>query len=500
MNKQITLIILDGWGHSDDPQNNAVAAAATPFFDSLLQRYPNTLLYAGEEHVGLPKGQMGNSEVCHTTIGTGMIIDADLVRIAKDIDSGAFEHNPEFIKLFDHVKQHDSTLHIKGLLSDGGVHSHKDHLFAFLRAAKLHDIEKVVIHIFTDGRDTAPQSSVAYIEELEHLIDELGIGYIATATGRFYAMDRDNNWDRLKKAEAALFECKGTVCHNKKPSEVMAKLHKQGVLDEHLEPLVFVNDKQEGYAIKKNDGVFFFNFRSDRAKMFNKKIVERVDSDNLYFVTMTEHDTDPRGKVAFGPKSIETTLAAEIAKAGLRQSHIAETEKFAHVTYFFNGGFEGAHVNEKHVLLESHKHVATHDLAPEMRAEAIADKAIEDIQEGIEFVLINFANPDMVGHTGNVPAIIAAIEEVDAQLKRVVEAVQQQDGIAIITADHGNAEQNIDPTTGHVHTAHTLNRVPFIITADTALREGGLADIAPTILTLLSLPIPASMNGTSLLH
>jgi 2,3-bisphosphoglycerate-independent phosphoglycerate mutase len=501
MFKQIVLIILDGWGYREDPAHNATKAAHTPFFDSIWQKYPHTLIQASELAVGLPEGQMGNSEIGHTTIGAGKVIDTDLVRIAKAIKANEFISNPAFIKLFDHVKKYNSTLHVKGLIGTGGIHAHSDHLHAFLRAAKEAGVTKIAIHAFTDGRDTAPQSAATYLEGLENLIQDLGIGFIATATGRFYAMDRDNNWDRVKKAENAVFNGIGKTIIGKKPSQILKELYAEEKLDEHIEPMVFLDDSGKAIKLEKNDGIFFFNFRSDRAKQLTKKIIEKRESHNILFVTLTEYDADFNAEVAFAQIPIETTLAAEISHAGLSQAHIAETEKFPHATYFLNGGKKDPHSGEIHILLPSRKDVATHDLAPKMQAEGIADKAIEEINKGTNFIFINFANPDMVGHTANVPAIIEALEEVDLQLSRVLKALEEKGGVAFVTADHGNAEVNIDPITGNKHTSHTINPVPAILTSNngTLRSSGGLADIAPTILKILDIPQPESMTGQSLI-
>jgi len=499
--RQVGLIILDGWGYREDPTHNAIASAKTPFFDSLWQNYPHTLLQASGLAVGLPEGQMGNSEVGHTTIGAGKIVDTDLVRIQKAIESNQFVSNLAFRELFNHVKKHNSTLHLKGLLGPGGVHAHSEHLYAILRAAKEHGIVNIAIHIFTDGRDTPPQSAADYFEELEAVIEEIGIGYIATASGRFFAMDRDSNWDRLKKAEGAMWEGKAEkVVHREKPSKVMRGLYTLGVKDELLEPIVFVDDTGTGYQIKENDAICVFNFRSDRVRMLTDRIVEKMEKHNILLVTMTEYGNDTGALVAFPKVDIETTLASEISKAGLSQVHIAETEKFPHATYFLNGGREVPHLREEHIVLPSRKDVKTHDMAPKMRAEGIADRAIEQISKGIDFIFINFANPDMVGHTANVPAIIEAVEEVDKQLKRVVEELIGNGGVAFITADHGNAEVNIDPDTGGNHTAHTLNPVPAIVT-DTKfqIHEGGLSDIAPTVLKIIGVEKPEAMTGQSLI-
>lgn len=508
------LIILDGWGHRESKEHNAIAEAKTPFFDELINKYPHTFLNASEAHVGLPQGQIGNSEIGHMTMGSGRVIDVDLVRINKAAENNEFISNPAFTELFDHVNKYQSTLHIYGLVSPGGIHSHRDHLYAFLTAAKAAGVKTVAIHAFTDGRDVPPKSAEKYLQELERIIEQLGIGFIATISGRFYAMDRDKNWDRLKKVEDAIFHAKGKTVTKQKPSEILNAAYKQGVIDELLEPVVFLDDKGRGYPLQKNDGVFFSNFRSDRARQLSQKILEQKKVHNLCFVTLTEYDKSYQALVAFPPERTDTTLAAEIAKAGLKQAHIAETEKYAHVTYFFNGGREEPHQNEAHYLIESRKDVATHDQAPEMRAREIADKAIERIKAGDDFLVMNFANADMVGHTANKPAIITAVETVDRELKRVIGEVLKHQGVAIVTADHGNAEVNVDESTGEKHTAHTLNLVPFILISSTSLplplgegrgegnnlrSTGTLADIAPTILSLMNLPKPESMTGKNLI-
>ncbi len=500
MKKPAMLIILDGWGYREDKQNNAIAQSKTPFFEYLWNNYPHSLLKASGNAVGLPEGQMGNSEVGHTTIGAGKPVDTDLVRIDKAIAEGALHTNPAFVALFDHVRKNNSTLHVQGLVSVGGVHSHQNHLFAFLREAKAQGMKRVAIHVFTDGRDTPPQSASKFMKELEALIEELGQEFfIATISGRYYAMDRDNNWDRLAKAEQAMFECKGNICEIK-PSAYLEEQYKLGKNDELLEPTVCANINGMGCAFEKNDGVFFFNFRADRARMLTQKLVEKQKTENIHVVTLTEYCADYVCYVAFPPSNIEKTLGSEVAGAGLKQSHIAETEKFAHATYFLNGGREKPYDGETDIMLASRKDVKTHDEAPEMRAEGIADKAIEEIEKGIDFIFINFANADMVGHTANVPAIVKAVETVDIQLKRVIEALNKKGGVAFITADHGNAEVNIDPITGTRHTSHTTNPVPAIITSiDYKLKDGGLADIAPTILALLDIQKPKEMTGVSLI-
>lgn len=504
--KTVALIVLDGWGYREDTSNNAIATAHTPIFKNLWQTYPHSLLKASGEAVGLPDGQMGNSEVGHMTIGAGKPADTDLVRIDKAILSGEFAKNPALLSLFDHVKKNRSTLHVQGLVSPGGVHSHQNHLYAFLRLAKKFEVPQVAIHIFTDGRDTAPQSASEYIKELESVLEILNEDrleptfFIATISGRYYAMDRDNNWDRLAKTEQAMFECVGNIC-NIKPSEYVSEQYKKGERDELLLPTVCATSNGLGCAIKDGDAVFFFNFRADRARMLSEKMLEIPKSKNILFVTLTEYCVDFTCSIAFPPFKIETSIGQAIASAGLSQARIAETEKFAHATYFLNGGREAKFDRETDILIPSRKDIKTHDEAPEMRAEAIADAVIGEIQKGTDFIFVNFANPDMVGHTANVPAIIKAVETVDTQLGRVVDALEKLDGIALITADHGNAELNIDPITKTRHTAHTTNPVPFILTCHKyQVQDGALFDLAPTVLDLLNITKPKAMVGSSLIQ
>lgn len=500
MRSPFALIILDGWGHREDTGHNAIAEARTPFFDTLWKEYPHTLLDASGTEVGLPEGQIGNSEVGHMTIGAGKVIDTDLVRISKAMHNGEFASNQAIAALFDHVHKHGSTLHIMGLVSPGGVHSHSQHLSGILTAAKNASITNIAIHAFTDGRDTPPQSAASYLHDLEDVLESLGIGFIATASGRFYAMDRDNNWERVEKAERAMFEGQGTRCQGERPSAVVKTLYKEGAVDEHLEPIVFLDDTGKAYTVCNNDGVLFFNYRPDRARMFAKRIAACSPEKNLCFTTLTQYEEGTPALVAFPPMKIEATLASEVSKADLTQVHIAETEKYAHATYFLNGGKEAPYPNERHILIESRKDVPTHDLAPKMRAPEIADKAVEEIEAGTNFIFINFANADMVGHTANKQAVIEAVEELDVQLQRVIDALHAKGGVALISSDHGNAETNIDPETSERHTAHTMNTVPAILTQKgLEMKTGGLADITPTILDFLGLPKPEVMTGTSLI-
>jgi len=496
--KIVALIVLDGWGYREEKTNNAIASAHKPFFDSLWTEYPHSLLSASGPAVGLPEGQIGNSEVGHMTIGAGQITDTDLVRISKAIQDGEFKNIPAFTKLFEHLKQYNSTLHIMGLIGPGGVHSYQEHLMAFLQSAKTAGLKKIAIHAFMDGRDLAPQSGATYLEEINQKLIELGIGHIATVTGRYYAMDRDSNWNRLDLALSAITKGQGEIIKNISPAEAVRQKYKNNEVDELLKPMVFLTKDEQPTMLEKNDGIFIFNFRADRIRMITKKLKEQKDELNLDIVTMTEYEQDLNLPVAFPPIKIDNTLAKEISLAGLTQAHIAETEKFAHATYFLNGGVEQAYPNENQILISSHKDVATHDQAPEMRAKEITDKALEQIELGTDFLFINYANADMVGHTANVPAIIKAIETLDEQLRRLIEKIEEVKGIAIITADHGNAELNINPETGKPHTAHTTNPVPLIITDKNIkiISGGTLVNLAGTILKLLNIKAPANMASS----
>ncbi len=501
MKKQIALIVLDGWGYREETANNAVADARTPIFDALWAKWPHSLLEASGEAVGLPEGQIGNSEIGHTTIGAGKAIDTDLIRINKAVRNNQLGENEVFNELFDHVAKNNSTLHVLGLLSDGGVHSHKDHMLAVLRVAVEKGINKIAIHVFTDGRDTAPRSAGEHLVELENLISELGTGVIATVSGRYFAMDRDNNWNRTEKVEEALFRGHADqIESHRKPSEVVREVYANGGADEHMEPIVFL-DEGDTYTIKENDGVFLVNYRPDRMRQISKKLVERTKDSNIFIASMTEYEPTLPFKIAFPLNAIETTLAAEVSAAGLTQQHVAETDKFPHVTYFLNGRRELPHEGEEHVMLESRKDVKIHSQAPEMRAEGIADEAIKRIEGGVDFTFINFANPDMVGHSGDHDATVVAVEVTDTQLGRVVDVMEKRGGIVFVTADHGNAEITFDTEIGEKHTAHTLSRVPAILVgAEGKLLDGSLADIAPTVLNLFDLPVPKAMQGKNLLQ
>jgi len=499
--KQVILVIFDGWGIRSDKKWNAIENAKKPFFDTLWNEYPHAEIKASGLDVGLPEGEMGNSEVGHLTIGAGKIIDTDYVKISKVVAEKQLLQNPAIKQVFEFVQKNNSTLHVNGLVSAGGVHSHQKHLFGILEAAKEFGLNKVAIHAFTDGRDTGPQSGAAYMEELEHKIVEIGIGHIATVAGRYYAMDRDKNWDRVEKVANALFEGAGEQCLLIKPSEMIRKKYAEGKVDEHLEPMVFCDKEGAISTFKPEDGVLFFNFRADRARMIAQKIWEKSEKESMCFVTMTSYDKNIQCLVAFPQTKINTYLAKVISEAGMKQVHVAETEKYAHVTYFLNGGSEEDIPGETNILVDSRKDIKTHDEAPEMRASEIADKVCEEIEkQEADFIVLNFANPDMVGHTANYEATILAIEATDKALQKVVEKAWDKNSIVVITADHGNAELEADPKTDEKFTAHTTNPVPGIITDKSySFKEGGLTDIAPTILDLLEVKQPEEMTGKSLI-
>ena len=499
--KQVVLIVLDGWGYREEKKHNPIAMADKPVFDLLWNAYPHTLLQASGQYVGLPKGEMGNSEVGHNVIGAGRVVKSDIVRINASIDDGSFARNPAFERLFDHVLKHKSTLHINGLLSSGGVHSHEDHLYAFLNAAKARGVKDIAIHAFTDGMDTLPQEAVNHVRKLEQFLKALGIGRIASVSGRFYAMDRDNNWDRIKRVEDALFECKGNVCHIAEPSKLLTSLYEEKVDDMHIGPIVCLDSEGNGCAIKDNDGLFFFNFRPDRARMLSQKVAERAIKSNIYFVTMTRYDDVLKSDVAFPPVAIEHCLGEIVSQHGLTQARIAESEKYAHATYFLNTGHEKPYARQENILIPSIKSNASYDEMPEMQADKVADAAVEHISKGTNFVFVNFANPDVVGHTGNEQATIKAVEATDRALGKVILAVVKNGGVAIVTADHGNAEVKFDEVAKAASVTHTTNPVPMIITRKGVhLAGGGLADVAPTILCLFGITPPSEMTGTCLME
>ena len=506
--KPIMLMILDGFGINENEKGNAVKLANTPNIDKLMKTWPTTQIHTSGLAVGLPEGQMGNSEVGHTNIGAGRIVYQDLTRITKSIEEGEFFSIKELTSAIDNCKRHNSKLHIMGLLSDGGVHSHIRHLYALLELAKRKDFEDVYVHCFLDGRDTPPASGESYILQLEEKMKEKGVGKIATISGRFYSMDRDKRWDRVEKGYKALVYGEGEKATSA-ISAIEASYQKE-VFDEFVEPTVICNGDEPIATINNNDSVIFFNFRPDRAREITRSLVDpefdgfEVKPLDLYYVCFTQYDeTIPNVQVAFKPEALVNTFGEYVSKKGLTQLRIAETEKYAHVTFFFNGGVEEPNKGEDRILVKSPK-VATYDLKPEMSAYEVCDKLVDAIKaDKYDVIVINFANPDMVGHTGVEAAVIKAIEAVDECVGKAVDAVKEVGGQMFICADHGNAEQLIDEETGEPFTAHTTNPVPFIlVNADPAykLREGGcLADIAPTLIELMGMQQPADMTGKSLL-
>ena len=507
-NRLIMLMILDGFGINEKEEGNAVKLANTPNIDKLMKTCPTTVIYTSGLKVGLPEGQMGNSEVGHTNIGAGRIVYQELTRITKSIEDGDFFSIPEFNKAIENCKKHNSKLHIMGLVSDGGVHSHQRHLYGLLELAKRKDFEDVYVHCFMDGRDTPPSSGESYITKLEEKMKEKGIGKIASLSGRFYAMDRDKRWQRIQKAYNALVNGEGI----KEQSAIQAieNSYQKEVFDEFVEPTVICNGDNPVATIGKNDSVIFFNFRPDRAREITRTLVDPSFNEfdtrkdlSLYFVCMTPYDeTIPNVEIAFKKERLENTFGEYISNKGLTQLRIAETEKYAHVTFFFNGGEEKQYPGEDRILVPSPK-VETYDLQPEMSAVEVTDKVVEAINsKKYNVIILNYANPDMVGHTGNLNAAIQAIETIDTCVGRVVEAVQSQNGNLLITADHGNSEQMIDYKTGEPHTAHTTNPVPLILVGkdDVKLKEGKLADLAPTMLELMGIEKPEEMTGNSIIE
>ena len=505
--KLTMLMILDGFGENKEEKANAVKLANTPNIDKLMKTCPTTDIHTSGLDVGLPEGQMGNSEVGHTNIGAGRIVYQELTRITKSIEDGDFFTNEEFIAAIENCKKYNSKLHIMGLLSNGGVHSHIRHLFGLLELAKRRDFEDVYVHCFMDGRDTAPSSGESFISELEEKMKEKGVGKIATITGRFYAMDRDKRWQRVEKAYNALVRGEG----EKATSTIGAveSSYQKEIFDEFIEPTVIVNGETPIATIGKHDSVIFFNYRPDRAREITRTLVDKefnefeVEKDlDLYYVCMTSYDeTMPNVHIAFKKEELKNTFGEYISKHGLTQLRIAETEKYAHVTFFFNGGEEKQYPGEDRILVPSPK-VETYDLKPEMSAYEVTDKVVEAINsKKYDCIILNYANPDMVGHTGVLEAAIKAIETIDECVGKVIEAVNNQDGVLLITADHGNAEQMIDYKTGEPHTAHTTNPVPLILVGmeNAKLREGRLADLAPTMLDIMNLEKPAEMTGESLI-
>ena len=507
--KPTVLMILDGYGLNDKTEGNAVALAKTPVVSGLMKNYPFVKGYASGMAVGLPDGQMGNSEVGHLNMGAGRIVYQELTRITKEIEDGDFFKNEALLKAIDNVKKNNSSLHLFGLLSNGGVHSHNTHLYGLLELAKRNNVENVYVHCFLDGRDTPPASGKDFIFELIDKMQEIGVGKIATISGRYYAMDRDNRWDRVEKAYNAIAKGEGNkaAC----PKCAIKNSYADDKTDEFVVPTVIEEDGKPVATVKDNDSVIFFNFRPDRAREITRAFCaddfdgfDRGERIKTTFVCFTEYDvTIPNKEIAFHKVKLINTFGEYLAKCGKTQARIAETEKYAHVTFFFNGGVEEPNEGEDRILVKSPK-VATYDLQPEMSAYEVCDKLVEAIKsDKYDVIIINFANPDMVGHTGVIDAAVKAVEAVDECVGKAVEAIKEVNGQMFICADHGNAEQLIDDVNGGSFTAHTTNPVPFIlVNADEkyTLREGGcLADIIPTLLELMGLEQPAEMTGKSLL-
>lgn len=508
MNKKpVAIIILDGFGWREEVEGNAVAQAHKPNFDRYWNTYPHATMQASGLAVGLPEGQMGNSEVGHTNIGAGRIVYQSLTRIDKAIADGEFLTNDALNGAFRHVLENDSSLHLFGLLSDGGVHSHINHLIALIQSAKQKGIKRLYLHAFLDGRDVDPHAAPGYIETVEKAMQEEGLGEIATVSGRYYAMDRDKRWERVEKAYNAIAHGQGAEFAS--AQEVVSTSYANDITDEFVNPSVIVKDGNPVATVQDNDAIIFFNFRPDRAIQLSNAFTNvewehfdrGVRARNVRFVTMTLYSETVIADVAFPPIPLTNVLSEVLSKRGLSQLHSAETEKYPHVTFFMNGGRHEPFEGEERILIASPK-VATYDLKPEMSAYEVADAMVEEIKSGkYDAIMLNFANPDMVGHSGMLEPTIRAVEATDENLGRVVDAILEQDGYAIIFADHGNADTMLTPE-GLPHTAHTTVPVPVIVTKKgvTLRKDGILADVAPTMLELLGIPQPAEMTGKSLIQ
>jgi 2,3-bisphosphoglycerate-independent phosphoglycerate mutase len=527
-NTPLVLIILDGWGYRADTHANAIALARKPTYDALLREFPNTLVHTSGRYVGLPSGQMGNSEVGHLNIGAGRVVYMDITKIDVMIENGEFFSNPALLSAMNNARSGGRRLHIFGLLSDGGVHSHQNHLYALLCMARQNGVDRVFVHAFLDGRDTLPTSGAGYLERLQQKMRELNTGKIASVSGRYYAMDRDRRWERERKAYDAMVNGKAEGGASADAVRGVKESYNRGTTDEFVVPFVCVDEGGEPLAtIRDDDSCVNFNFRADRARQITRVLTrfsgitrehgrDLPDAEaleqaipaaqapkNLSYICMTRYDKQFELPFVVPPESLHNILANVMAADGLRNLRVAETEKYAHVTYFFNGGVEQPFTGEDRILVPSQK-VATYDLKPEMSAAGIADAVVNAIEKGgFQVIIVNFANADMVGHSGKIEPTVKAVETVDSCLGRIYKALKQRGGAMIVTADHGNAEMLIDPETGGPHTAHTTNPVPFIVVSDDdrkfGLRaDGALQDISPTMLSMLGIPQPKEMTGRDL--
>jgi 2,3-bisphosphoglycerate-independent phosphoglycerate mutase len=526
--KPLVLVILDGWGYRAETKANAIALARKPTYDRLLREYPNTLIHTSGPFVGLPEGQMGNSEVGHLNIGAGRIVHMDITRIDELIRTGDLFNHPVLLEAMKHAQMGERRLHLFGLVSDGGVHSQQAHLYALLKMAKQNGLERVFIHAFMDGRDTLPTNGAGYLEQLQQKMREYNCGKIATVNGRYYAMDRDRRWERIAKAYNAMVFADAEGGKQADPVQGMKESYNKGVTDEFVVPFVCTDNKGESLAtIRDDDSCICFNFRADRVRQITRALarnsglnaqggsdlVGAADLDttiprdrvpkNLHYVCMTQYDKNFSLPVVIPPESMANLLANVMGGLNMRNLRVAETEKYAHVTYFFNGGVETPFPGEDRVMVPSPK-VATYDLKPEMSASGIADAVVKATEEGtFDVVIVNFANADMVGHSGKLEPTVKAVETVDACLARIESAIRAKGGAMLITADHGNAELMVDPATGGPHTAHTTNPVPFIVVSENAKQftlkpNGSLRDISPTVLGMLGIDEPKEMTGTDL--
>jgi 2,3-bisphosphoglycerate-independent phosphoglycerate mutase len=496
--EKVLLIVLDGWGLYRPFTGNAIERAKTPFYDKLWNECPTAVLEASAETVGLPQGQMGTSEVNHFTIGAGRVVFQDLVRINQAIDDGSFYERPAFVQAAEYVKEHNSTLHLIGVASTGGVHAHQQHLIELLRFAKKQSVQNVVLHIITDGRDTPPKSGLTSVAEIEQAIKSIGVGRIASVIGRYYAMDRDHNWDRTNKAFDLMTKGQGKQFSSAvKAIEVS---YQNGITDEFIEPAV-IGSEGTIAKVEENDAVIFANFRSDRPRQLTEAFLERGPK-SLHFVTMTRYNPNYDVNVAFEPQPIPVSIGQVLSEAGVKQLRVTETEKFAHMTFFINCKREEPFEGEDRLMFDSYSDIKTHDERPQMRAMDIAQAIVSDMKvQAHQVIFTNLCNADMVGHSGKIEPTIVACETIDKALKLIIPVAQEEGYHVIITADHGNADMLEDPETHSVITSHTLNPVPFILYSNkyTKLKRnfGSLIDVAPTILTMLHLPIPASMTGES---